>query len=87
MSQIVYSLGGSSFAGATSSMIIEVIPFFHIMAAGIVTQLGEENPRQIIATTMVAFALSSILTGAFSWLSMVPLIVVKLHVFIQDLPF
>jgi SulP family sulfate permease len=46
-------------------MIIEVIPFFHIMAADIVRMLGEENSHQIIATVMVAFALSSILTGVF----------------------
>ena len=46
-------------------MIIEVIPFFHIMAANIVGMLGEENSHQIIATVMVAFALSSILTGEF----------------------
>lgn len=46
-------------------MIIEVIPFFHIMAADIVRMLGEENTHQIIATVMVAFALSSILTGVF----------------------
>jgi SulP family sulfate permease len=63
VSQLVYSLGGSSFPCATASMIIEVIPFFHIMAADIVSMLGEENSHQIIATVMVAFALSSILTG------------------------
>lgn len=46
-------------------MIIEVIPFFHIMAAEIVARVGdgEGSDRVIIATTMVAFALSSILTG------------------------
>lgn len=44
-------------------MIIEVIPFFHIMAVEIVARVGEENPHQAVATVMVAFALSSILTG------------------------
>lgn len=47
-------------------MIIEVIPFFHIMAADIASMLGEENSHQIIATVMVAFALSSILTGVLT---------------------
>ncbi|KAF9505966.1 hypothetical protein BS47DRAFT_1378186 [Hydnum rufescens UP504] len=63
VSQLVYSLGGSSFPGATSSMIIEVIPFFHIIAGEITTHVGEDNPSRIIATTMIAFALSSVLTG------------------------
>ena len=63
ISQLVYTFGGSAFPGATSSMIIEVIPFFHIMAVEIVARVGEENPHQAMATVMVAFALSSILTG------------------------
>jgi SulP family sulfate permease len=45
-------------------MIIEVIPFFHIMASQITAHVGEDNVAEIIATTLVAFALSSILTGA-----------------------
>jgi sulfate permease, SulP family len=44
-------------------MIIEVIPFFHIIAGEITTHVGEDNPSRIIATTMIAFALSSVLTG------------------------
>ncbi|KAF8321334.1 hypothetical protein DL93DRAFT_2052151 [Clavulina sp. PMI_390] len=63
ISQLVYSFGGSSFPGASASMIIEVIPFFHILANEIVGMLGEENVHAIVATTMVAFALSSIITG------------------------
>ena len=62
LSQLVYSFGGSSFPGATASMIIEVIPFFHLMTTKITSML-EENSKQVIATTMVAFALSSFLTG------------------------
>jgi len=38
-------------------------PFFHILAATIARDIGEEYPREIIATTIVAFALSSVLTG------------------------
>lgn len=38
-------------------------PFFHILATAIAQQIGDEHPKQIIATTLVAYALSSILTG------------------------
>jgi SulP family sulfate permease len=38
-------------------------PFFHILATSISQQIGEENPKEIIATTLVAYALSSVLTG------------------------
>ncbi|KAG8905675.1 hypothetical protein FRB99_008448 [Tulasnella sp. 403] len=63
VSQLVYSLGGSTFAGANGSMMIEVVPFFHILAAGITDFIGENDPEAIISTTMVAFAFSSIITG------------------------
>ncbi|EKM75977.1 hypothetical protein AGABI1DRAFT_122882 [Agaricus bisporus var. burnettii JB137-S8] len=61
--QFTYTLGGSSFAGANGSMMIEVVPFFHMIANSIASEIGEEHPREIIATTLVAFAASSILTG------------------------
>ena len=38
-------------------------PFFHLIANGIAEEMGEDNPRAVIATTMAAFAFSSILTG------------------------
>ncbi|KAF8896905.1 sulfate anion transporter [Gymnopilus junonius] len=38
-------------------------PFFHVLAMSIANQIGEDDPRAIIATTLVAYALSSILTG------------------------
>ncbi|KAI0337869.1 hypothetical protein BDW22DRAFT_1363648 [Trametopsis cervina] len=63
VSQLVYTLGGSGFAGANGSMMIEVVPFFHILAADIASQIGEDRPHEIIATTIVSFALSSLLTG------------------------
>ncbi|KAF8621955.1 hypothetical protein AX15_007386 [Amanita polypyramis BW_CC] len=63
VSQLVYALGGSGFAYANGSMMIEVIPFFHVMANSIANQIGEDHPREIIATTLVVYALSSILTG------------------------
>ena len=84
ISQLVYSFGGSGFAGANGSMMIEVVvcchscvvgkgicfcsashfqPFFHILASKITRELGEENVSRIVSTTIVAFALSSVLTG------------------------
>ncbi|KAH7886685.1 sulfate transporter family-domain-containing protein [Phlebopus sp. FC_14] len=63
VAQLAYTFGGSSFAGANGSMMIEVVPFFHIMASTIAGDVGEENAREVIATTLVAFALSSLLTG------------------------
>ncbi|KAJ1304059.1 hypothetical protein OPQ81_008466 [Rhizoctonia solani] len=63
ISQIVYTFGGSAFEGANGSMMIEVVPFFHMLTTGIIAHVGEDNPRAVIATTMVAFCLSSILTG------------------------
>ncbi|PWN52895.1 hypothetical protein IE53DRAFT_360421 [Violaceomyces palustris] len=63
MSQLVYTLGGSVFKGGNGSMMIEVVPFFHILVKIIIDELGDENPSAIIATTMAAFALSSVLTG------------------------
>ncbi|KAJ6558135.1 sulfate transporter family-domain-containing protein [Mycena capillaripes] len=63
VSQLTYTLGGSGFAGANGSMMIEVVPFFHILAASIAREIGLENPQEIICTTLVAYALSSVLTG------------------------
>lgn len=63
VAQLVYTFGGSGFAGANGSMMIEVVPFFHMMANSIAIQLGQDCPREVIATTLAAFALSSVLTG------------------------
>ncbi|KAG8935275.1 hypothetical protein FRC01_003025 [Tulasnella sp. 417] len=63
IAQLVYSLGGSTFAGANGSMMIEVVPFFHMIANGIVEVVGEDDVETVVATTMVAFAFSSIITG------------------------
>jgi sulfate permease, SulP family len=38
-------------------------PFFHIMATRIAHDIGETNQPEIVATTLVAFAFSSVLTG------------------------
>ncbi|KAG8968392.1 hypothetical protein FRC03_007589 [Tulasnella sp. 419] len=63
VAQLTYTLGGSKFAGGNGSMMIEVVPFFHLIVSGIIDVIGEDKPEEIIATTMVAFAFSSILTG------------------------
>ena len=38
-------------------------PFFHLIANGIADEIGEEDVHAILATTVLAFAFSSILTG------------------------
>ena len=48
---------------STNISQIEVVPFFHKMAFTIVARVGEDNPASVIATTIVAYQLSSILTG------------------------
>ncbi|ODQ56026.1 hypothetical protein SAICODRAFT_74248 [Saitoella complicata NRRL Y-17804] len=63
VSQLVYSLGGSVFKGGVGSEMIEVVPFFHQMAFTIMTEIGEDNPKSVIATTILSFSLSSIVTG------------------------
>ncbi|KAK0187257.1 sulfate transporter family-domain-containing protein [Armillaria mellea] len=59
--QLTYTLGASQFPGANGSMMIEVVPFFHMIALSISADL--ESPTEILATTLVSYALSSILTG------------------------
>lgn len=63
VSQLTYSLGGSIFKGAIGSEMIEVVPFFHKMAFTILARVGAENRDAVLATTITAYALSSILTG------------------------
>lgn len=47
---------------------IEVVPFFHNMAKKITARVGEDNPEAVIATTIVSYALSSIMTGLVFYL-------------------
>jgi SulP family sulfate permease len=42
---------------------IEVVPFFHKMAFTILMEVGEENPEAVLATTILSYSLSAILTG------------------------
>jgi len=63
ISQLVYSCGGSVFKGGIGSEMIEVVPFFHSMAYTILQEVGHDNPKAVVATTILSFAVSSIVTG------------------------
>jgi SulP family sulfate permease len=63
VSQLCYSLGLSTFRGGVGSEMIEVVPFFHKMAYSIMEQMEGKPPEAVIATTIVSYCLSSILTG------------------------
>lgn len=63
IAQLIFSCGGSIFSGGVGSEMIEVVPFFHQMAFTILHRVGEDNPRSVLATCILAFATSSILTG------------------------
>jgi SulP family sulfate permease len=63
VSQLCYSFGLSAFKGGVGSEMIEVVPFFHKMAYSIMEQMEGKPPEAIIATTIVSYCLSSILTG------------------------
>ncbi|KAF5605303.1 sulfate transporter [Fusarium pseudoanthophilum] len=67
VSQITFS-SGSIFKGAVGSELIEVVPFFHNMAAKITDIVGQDNPDAVIATTIVSFSFSSMMTGLVFYL-------------------
>ncbi|KAL8859457.1 MAG: hypothetical protein Q9178_004135 [Gyalolechia marmorata] len=64
VSQLVYSLGGSIFKGGIGSEMIEVVPFFHKMAFIILEKVGDAKPEAVLATTILSFSISAVLTGA-----------------------
>ncbi|KAJ2655594.1 hypothetical protein IWW48_005454 [Coemansia sp. RSA 1200] len=68
VSQFVLSSGISAFRGANGSMLIEAIPFLHVISTTIVNSVGEELPDRIIATTLASYAISTILTGVLFFL-------------------
>jgi SulP family sulfate permease len=68
VAQLTYSLGGSVFKGGIGSEMIEVVPFFHKMAFTILHRVGEDDPTAVHATVILAFAISSIITGAVFFL-------------------
>ncbi|EED24300.1 sulfate transporter family protein [Talaromyces stipitatus ATCC 10500] len=68
ISQLIFSSGASVFKGGIGSEMIEVVPFFHKMAFMVLNRVGEDNPRAVLATTILSFSLSSILTGVVFFL-------------------
>lgn len=63
IAQLVFSAGGSRFGGGNGGFMIEVIPFFHIICRTIIDDVGVNGQDMVIPTTMVAYALSTIVTG------------------------
>ncbi|KAF2869972.1 sulfate transporter family-domain-containing protein [Massariosphaeria phaeospora] len=63
VSQLCYSLGLSVFRGGVGSEMIEVVPFFHKMAYSIMARMEGQSAESIIATVIVSYCLSSIITG------------------------
>nr|UJH94443.1 ST.5 [Starmerella bombicola] len=63
IAQLVFSLGGSGFNSCIGSEMIEIVPFFHALAISISRKLADRPSEEIIATTLVSFAVSSIITG------------------------
>jgi SulP family sulfate permease len=68
VAQVIYSSGGSVFRGGIGSEMIEVVPFFHKMAFTILQKVGDQNPKSVLATTILSFAISSVLTGVVFFL-------------------
>lgn len=53
--------------------MIEVVPFLHVIAFTISNRMGGmDNQHAVIATTMVAYALTAILTGKTSLVTTFP---------------
>lgn len=63
VSQLCYSLGLSIFRGGVGSEMIEVVPFFHRMAYSIMERMEGASAESVIATTIVSYCLSSVITG------------------------
>ncbi|CAM1506778.1 Fc.00g064190.m01.CDS01 [Cosmosporella sp. VM-42] len=67
ISQITFS-SGSIFKGSVGSELIEVVPFFHNMAETITSSVGKDKPDAVIATTIVSYSLSAMVTGLVFYL-------------------
>ena len=63
VSQLCYSLGLSKFKGGVGSEMIEVVPFFHNMAYAIMDRMEGKSDESIMATVIVSYCLSSVVTG------------------------
>ncbi|KAL7747860.1 hypothetical protein RI367_006795 [Sorochytrium milnesiophthora] len=65
VAQLVYS-SMSQFKGGNGSMMIEVIPFMHIMAR--IIQKSASQAEFVLPTIMLAYALSAVMTALFFFL-------------------
>lgn len=63
VSQFVLASGGTGFACGAGGFMLEVVPFLYLIIQTIIEDVGEENAHVVVATTMVAYALSSMVTG------------------------
>ncbi|CAD6946731.1 unnamed protein product, partial [Tilletia controversa] len=58
ISQLIYSLGGSAFKAGNGSMMIEVVPFYHILVRKTVEEIGDNGgrffPRHVLSPHEVA---------------------------------
>jgi len=48
--------------------MIEVMPFLHIICQRVIDNIGADKPKEIIATIMVAYVISTLLTGTVFYL-------------------
>ncbi|KAJ2715043.1 hypothetical protein H4R19_001420, partial [Coemansia spiralis] len=64
VSQAVYSSGASAFRGANGTMLIEAIPFLYAICGKVVAGVDASQPERVVATTMAAYAASTLVTGA-----------------------
>ncbi|KAI0244315.1 hypothetical protein L0F63_004878 [Massospora cicadina] len=63
VSQFVLAAGGTGFACGVGAFMLEVVPFLYLLIQLIIEDVGENNPQVVVATTMVAYAVSSMVTG------------------------
>ncbi|KAI9204235.1 sulfate transporter family-domain-containing protein [Polychytrium aggregatum] len=63
IAQLVYTFGGSAFKGVNGSMMIEVMPFLHIICKIIEGEMRGMDDHSILATIMITYSISTLLTG------------------------
>lgn len=63
ISQFVYSLGGSGFLGVNGSMMIEVMPFLHMLVTIVNESLPNAPDEVLLSNIVVSYALSTLMTG------------------------
>ncbi|KAJ3222593.1 hypothetical protein HK099_002105 [Clydaea vesicula] len=62
VSQLIYTFG-SEFKGVNGSMMIEVMPFLHLMCSTIVNMIPEASDEAKMSNIMLVYAVSTLLTG------------------------